>query len=338
MVHLNTSKVLDLSAGQTKHVSAEEEKLKAEYRMFGSLLLIFGLCSAYASLAGLTNLSEAPVINTVKVVVFVDGLVLMAIGYSAAVLDKGSTTICSIAIGLSLLTLIQFIARFIETLRMVVQPGTTNIYIHSSYNPTEFDVRYIALMSFILYASLLVGYVGSLCLVSFSMRSIQAGVLQDYSSKQYKTNSSIITMAFAIYGCSQLSIGCFLLDKYGAGPLPYPITNAGILKIICFPEISVAVGLLQLMTGIVGFVRSLCGTRENAARGVMFRSIVFQSLCLLTYISIIALQVLTQIAFASGNMGSQYAVSLPCNHVAFMTTMAFFDWKIKTAESIASTK
>jgi hypothetical protein len=54
-------------------------------------------------------------------------------------------------------------------------------------------------------------------------------------------------------------------------------------------------------------------------------------MCLSNYLSVIALQVLTQIASAPCTAGSQFAVSLSCNMTAFLTTVAFLDWKIKAA-------
>lgn len=340
MTTKNSIKAFEMTAAQTKpHVTAEtkrdHEELKAEYRMFGSLLFIFGLCSAYASLAGLTNFSGAPIINAVKIVVFIDGLVLSAIGYCATVLDMGSTRICSIAVALSLLTLIQFIARFVETLQHAFLAGMENIYIPHDYHPSKFDIQYIALMSFISYASLAVGYVGSLGVVSCSMFNIQVGKFQNYSSIHFRRNASILNTAFILYGFSHLSLGSFLLFRYGSGLLPDgPITNAGIFKVICFPEISIAVGALQMATGTVGLARSLRSlSGDNDVKSIRSRAVLFQILCLLSYIAIVSLQVLTQIAFAPNHMGSQYAVSLVCNHVGFLITMAFLDWKIKTALS-----
>ena len=190
------------------------------------------------------------------------------------------------------------------------------------YHPTKFDVQFIALMSFISYAALAVGYVGSLVIVTCSMRSIQNGKLIKYTSKYFKRNATILTLALVLYGFSHFSLGCFLFKQYGAGPLPYPITNAGVFKIICFPELSMFVGYLQLFTGAVGITESLRSSSKRAC--------AFQALCLVTYLSIVALQVLAQIVFAPGTQGSQYLLSLPCNHVGFLTMVAFLDWKIKT--------
>lgn len=337
MAPKDSMKTFDMAAVQTKlnftdEMQREHEKLKAEYRMFGSLLFLFGICSAYASLAGLTNLTGAPVINAVKIIVFIAGLILSVIGYCATVLDIGSKRMCSVAIALSLLTLIQFIARFAETLQHAFKSGMENIYISYDYHPSEFDIQYIALMSFISYASLAVGYVGSLGVISCSMFNIQVGKLQNYSSKHFRRNASILNVAFVFYGFSQLLIGTFLLYRYGPGLLPYePITNAGIFKVICFPEISIAVGALQMATGTIGFTKSLRSLSGDNAENIQCRAVLFQILCLLCYIAIVSLQVLTQIAFAPGDTGSQFAVSLPCNHVGFLITMAFLDWKIKTA-------
>jgi hypothetical protein len=168
------------------HAPAEEviksEQLKAEFRLFDSLLLIFSLCSTFASLAGLTNVSSSPTINTVKIVVAVDGFILAIIGYCAAVLDKGSIRICSIAVVLSFLTVVQFVVRFVETLHALKGGKENNIYIPNDYDPTDFDVQFVAVMSFLSYAAFAVGYISSLGVVSYCMRNIRTGKLIDYTS------------------------------------------------------------------------------------------------------------------------------------------------------------
>ena len=145
---------------------------------------------------------------------------------------------------------------------------------------------------------------------------IKAGKLLDYTSKYFKLDAMVLTLALLLYGCSHFSLGWFLIHRFGPGPLLNgPITNAGIFKIICYPELSMFVGSLQMLTRAVGFIRSLRGPNSEYTR---FRAYAFQGMCLANYLSVIALHVLTQIVSAPCTAGSQFAVSLPCNHVAFL--------------------
>jgi hypothetical protein len=90
-------------------------------------------------------------------------------------------------------------------------------------------------------------------------------------------------------------------------------------------------GSLQMLTGAVGFAKSLRVPKKSEHATV--KAYAIQGMCFANYLSVVALQVLTQIALAPGTTGSQFAVSLPCNHIAFFITVAFLEWKIKTVRS-----
>jgi hypothetical protein len=88
-----------------KRPPARDEWVNAESRLYGSLLLLLGLCAAYGSficistLAGYNNgLGLAFLIAAVVQCCL--GIVSMIVGYSAAVLDEGNECLTSILVGL----------------------------------------------------------------------------------------------------------------------------------------------------------------------------------------------------------------------------------------------
>jgi len=313
--------------------SAGEERLKADYRMYGGLLLILGLCASYGVLADIVSLAGDPTVNSggyllaafiSAIVQFFLGIVCMVVGYMAVVMDIGNATLTSIAIGAIQMAWLPFMVSCAGFVMGIMFTPESGFFIPSQYLPTTTDVRFIGSMSFFAYIAYAIGYIGSLGFMAFSMHAIQKGKPEHRSGLYFRGRARTYNALYMIAGFTQLCIGSYVLNKFGQGPLQQPVTP-GVSGIIYFPEISITVGVLQLYTGAIGFARSLHKSSNDKNRNILF-----QILCLFTYLCMICMQDLSQFAYAPGDEWASTAPSLACVYFGLAFMPAFLDWKMNT--------
>lgn len=198
----------------------------------------------------------------------------------------------------------------------------SNPFVPAVYDPTVTDVRFMGAMSFLALVAYAVGFIGSLAFMAFSMHAIQKGKPEDRGSNYFRGRARAYNALFVLAGATQLAIGAYSLNHFGQGPLPAPI-SPGVYGVIYFPEISITVGVLQMLTASIGFIRSLHKTSNVPARNAMF-----QALCLFTYAAMISMQNLAQISYAPGGEAAALAPTLGCMYFGIVFMPAFLDWKM----------
>jgi len=331
--HKSSDQVKDAIIVEKHHVNlptAGEERLKADYRMYGGLLLLLGLTASYGSFADIVSLAGNPTVNSglplanliAAVVQFFFGTVCMAVGYMAAVLDVGNSTLTSIAVGVIQMAWLPFTAGLSGLVLGAMSDPESNPFVPAVYNPIHTDVRFMGAMSFLALVAYAIGFIGSLGFMAFSMHAIQKGKPEHRNASYFRGRSRTYNALFMLAGFTQLAIGAYSLNHFGQGPLPRPI-SPGVYGVIFFPEISITVGVLQMFTGAIGFTRSLHKTSNAPARNIMF-----QVLCLFTYISMISMQNLSQISYAPGGEAAALAPTLACVYFGIAFMPAFLDWKM----------
>jgi hypothetical protein len=310
--------------------NAGKERLKADYRMYGCLLLLLGLTASYGSFADIVSLAGNPTVNSglplanliAAVVQCFFGTVCMVVGYAAAIMDVGNSTMTSIAVGVIQMAWLPFTAGLSGLVLGAMSDAASNPFIPLEYNPTTTDVRFIGAMSFLAQIAYAIGFIGSLGFMAFSMHAIQTGKPEHRSGLYFRGRARTYNALFMLAGFTQLAIGSYILNKFGQGPLKQPI-SPGVYGVIFFPEISITVGVLQLFTGAIGFTRSLHKSSNEPARNMLF-----QVLCLFTYICMISMQDLSQVAYAPGGEAAALAPTLACVYFGLVFMPAFLDWKM----------
>lgn len=325
----SSSNKVAIEPATTKHLpSAGIERLKADYRMYGSLLLTLGMCAAYGSFADIVSLSGNPteksglglatLIAAVLQAFF--GITCMATGFMAVVMDKGSKTLTTIATVSIQLAWAPFIVG-LATIVTGILAGSDNPFIPPVFNPTTPQINFVGAMSLFGLCSYAIGYIGSLGFMAFSMHAIQAGKPHDRSGLYFRGRAKTYNALLMLAGFTQLAIGSMIICKYGNGPLAEPIF-AVVYPVIFFPEISVTVGLLQILVGATGIARSL---RRSQSQG---NNSWFQALCLFMYVCMVSMQILVQIAYAPGGTAAAAAPTLGCVYFGISFMPAFLDWKM----------
>ena len=125
-------------------------------------------------------------------------------------------------------------------------------------------------------------------------------------------------------GFTQLSIVAFTINTYGNGPLSQPIF-AVVHPVIFFPEMSVTVGLLQIIQGAIGISRSLNKQQHQG------NNMWCPALCLFKYICMMSRQILSQLTYAPGDTASAAAPTLGCIYFGMAFMPAFLECKLNNA-------
>ena len=201
----------------------------------------------------------------------------------------------------------------------IVSDPAENPFIPALYDPSAAAVKFVGSMAFFGLMSYAIGFIGSLGFMAFSMHSIQAGKPQDRSGTYFRGRAKLYNGLLFLAGLVQLALGSFIIHTYGNGPLEAPIF--AIVFLIFSPEISVTVGLLQMVVATIGIVRSL---RKSPVPD----SVWFQALCFFMYFCMMSMQVLAQVAQAPGDTAAAAAPTLACVYLGIALMPAFLDWKM----------
>jgi hypothetical protein len=164
-----------------------------------------------------------------------------------------------------------------------------NPFVPEMYNPTSRDVKFVGatgVLSILAYAA---AFVGSVAFAQCSIFRFQSGQANDYVASYYRGRSLYYSSVVMLAGVAQLLLGAYILGNFGGGPLEQPIGSGPI--VVTFPEISIFVGLLQLIVGGIGALRRFGVTVTS------LHTLHFQSLCAFLWICMLSMQILVQLGY-----------------------------------------
>ena len=312
------------------------ERLQSDKRQRAGLLMMQGAAALVYPLANIATLvgpngttanMGLPVSSLISsVLVVVMGIQGMVLGYLGLVHDVGHKYLTG------------FLAVFIQLAWMSYLTDLTTVgrgarsgmaFISPGYHPTASDVRFVGAMGMIGIIAYGLGFLGSLAFYAFDLYTFQSGKPEKRPGGYYRGRLGFYCFAFFLAGISQFLLGVHIINKLSSGPLVKgPIAVA--MYFVSFPEISVAVGLLQMIVATYGMARAYL----HFADGPDNHS--FQFAALILWICVVSMQILTQFAYAPGGMAAAGAPSVTMLTLGLHVLPAYLDYKMRTVPETIS--
>jgi len=309
-----------------------EKRYESDTRQLGGLLLTFGALITMNSLTGIAGIVAGPDSTPQSGKALYDliatlclslvGIMGVLMGFVALVHDDGSKMWSLSSCFLTQLAWLPFMGNLVGVGMAAGQEGS---FIDSVlYNPTTGDVKFVGAMgilSILAYAS---AFVGSLSFAQFGLYAYQSGgATTKYVAAYYRGRLGYYSAVVWVAGFAQLTLGSFVLAKFGNGPLPMPI-GAGPI-VVTFPELSIFVGVLQLIVGMLGLARRMGWICDSHVPTKMFGY-----LCLTLWLSMLTMQIMVQVGYPAGPEMVPMAPTLGCLYFALPLMPAYLDYKTNT--------
>lgn len=310
-----------------------KERFKSDKRQLGGLMMLLGTnalvfpMANFATLIGpdKTTASEGIALSSLIASTFVIAMGLMAIplGYLQAVHDWGSHRFTGFLILFTQFAWMPFITDLTDVGRGA---RSGDAFIPSEYEPSAGDVRFVGAMGMMGILGYGTGFLGSLAFVQFCLYSFQVGKPGDRPGSYYSNRLSIYAFCNLLVGLSQFLLGVYIRLQFGSGPLPNgPIGVA--MYLVHFPEISICVGMVQMVNSFFGLIRS-----RGIHNGPTDHR--FQLTTLIQWVLMVTLQILTQVAYAPGGTAAAAAPSQTMLTMGISVIVAYMDFKARTVPEI----
>lgn len=306
-----------------------QQRLLSDKRQLGGMMIILGAAALIFPMANVSTLigpdgttaNEGIPLSSLcaGVIVITMGVISMITGYMALVHDYTSRHLTGFLIVFGQLAYIPFITDLTNVGRGA---RSGSAFIPEAYGPSEGDVRFVGAMGMMGVLGYGTGFLGSLSFVQFALYSFQTGNPQARPGSYYRGRLSFYSFCLLLVGVSQLLLGSYVLSSFGNGPLP----KGGIavaMYMVNFPEISVFVGLVQILLASFGLARSF-GVANGADNHA------FQALAAFSWICTVSMQNLTQIAYAPGGTAAGMAPSVTMLTLGLNVLPAFLDYKMRS--------
>jgi len=308
--------------------SAGEERFKSDKRQFAGLMFALAICVTYFPLAniataigpdGTTPSSGLPLAGLISgcILVFV-GSTGMLTGYLGMVHDYSNKYLTGALLGIIQLTWMPFLTDLADV-------GQTTAsgegFIPPEYNPTERDVKFVGSMGMIGILTYASAFVGSFAFMAFALFAFQMGKPTDRTASYYQSRISMYASGLSLAGLSQFLLGIYVASKFGSGPLLPAIGVA--VYVVHYPEISIFVGLVQLLMGVWGLLRRfgiLVQGKDNHS---------YQICAFFMWICMLSMQILTQVSFAPDGALAPAAPSYACLYLGISIMSPFLDYKMR---------
>jgi hypothetical protein len=305
-----------------------QERFKSDKRQLGGLLMLIAttaLVFPMAKLASLTGRDGTTATEGVplsgliaSVFVIIMGVMGIPIGYLQAVHDWGNKNLTGFLLLLTQLAWMPFIT---DLTGVGKAARTGDAFFPPTIEASEGDVKFVGAMGMMGILGYGTGFLGSFAFIQFSLYAFQAGKPGDRPGSYYKGRLTFYSFCLFLVGLSQLMLGAYLLKNFGNGPLAGPVSVA--MYMVHFPEISIFVGLVQVLNAFFGMARSF-GLSTGADDHT------FQATMLFNWVCTVSLQIMTQVAYAPGPTAAGNAPSQTMLTMGLYVICAYLDYKMRT--------
>ena len=164
--------------------------------------------------------------------------------------------------------------------------------------------------------------------MEFALFAYQNGKQGERGGLYFFGRMSFYTFMLTLAGLSQLMLGCYLLHNFGSGPLTAGPVGVAVY-VVSFPEISIFVGLVQLINGVWGMIRSIFGSAHWGPNDNSYPiAIGFQWVCMLV------LQIMTQVSYPPAGTVAAAAPAIACLSLGLNVMPAFLDHKMRNLPAV----
>ena len=305
------------------------ERLKSDKRQMGGMLLILGaaaLIFPQANLASLvgpegTTASEGIPASSLSASVFVVtmGMIGMVIGYMQLVHDYENKSLTGFLILFTQLAWVPFITDLTAVGRGA-RSGAA--FIPEAYEPSATDVKFVGAMGMMGILGYGTAFLGSFSFIQFALYSFQAGKPEDRSGGYFRGRMGLYTFTLFLVGLAQFLLGVQLLTTFGNGPLENGAVDVAMFR-VNFPEISIFVGLVQILVSIYGVMR-MYGIRNDPEDHTFQAAVLFQ------WVMLVSLSIITQIAYSPEGQAAAKSPSVTMLTLGSNVLPAYLDFKMRT--------
>lgn len=325
---------------------------RSDRRQLGGLLLAIGVCVTFQPLDGIALLvnvkqdaskSDFDTLWLIccGIIQVVFGTLAMVVGYLALVHDYSNRRLTGTLILVTQLSWIPFLTGIIHVgiassppyvietqgstsdgVRLL-QEYVVNPFIPEIYSPNKNDVLFLGTMGILGLSSYGVGFFGSLSFLEFALYTFDVGKPTKRVAKYYRGRLLFYSFVMLIAGMSQILLGAYILFEFGGGRLS-PSIGVAIYR-VSFPEISVAMGSIQMIVGYYGVGNYLklfpVGPNDNT----------FQFLALVGWLLQFIFQYIVQISCSEGKENTGTLSSLALYGFAINVFLPYLDYKMRTS-------
>jgi len=327
------------------------ERFRSDRRQLGGMLLVMGVCVTFQPLAGIASLISVDQdasrtsfdriwLICCGIIQIIFGTLAMVVGYLGLVHDYGNRRLTGTLLLITQLSWIPFVTGIIEVGIAASPPYTIETRISSSdgiglleefvvnpfvpedYLPNKNDVLFFGVMGILGLISYGLGFFGSLAFLESALYTFDVGKPTYRDAKYYRGRLLFYSFVVLIAGMSQILLGAYVLFEFGGGPISPPVGVA--MYRVSFPEITMAVGSIQMTVGYYGVGNYLhlfpVGPNDNK----------FQILALAGWFLQLILQYIVQISYIEGNENSAALPSLVLYSFGMNIFPPFLDYKMRT--------
>lgn len=162
--------------------------------------------------------------------------------------------------------------------------------------------------------------------MAYALYAYQTDKAAERSATYFRGRLTFYTVLLSVAGLSQLMLGSYVVANFGGGPLAAPVIVA--VYVVFFPEITIFVGIIQLLTGIFGVFRRY-GKFNNGKDDHRYQMALF-----FTWMCMLSMQIVAQIAYAPADTAAAAAPTVACLSLALCAAPAFLDYKMRTLPEV----
>ena len=224
-----------------------------------------------------------------------------------------------VTFGVMILEITAFIPYITDIVMIGKMANTGTAFIPPFYTPSESQVWFVGAMGMLGAATFCLFLFGSYALLVTALFAYHDSTaesheaVQKYNAGYFRGRLVFYSAVMGIAGFAQLALGAFVIQNFGNGPLPAPVTVA--MFMVNFPEICVFVGLVYMLNAMYGIYRGL----NQQADSYFVMTMWFQLLCT------IILMVLVQTSYAPAGAMAQATPTLACLTLGASLTPIFLD-------------